>query len=100
MVGEGCVVYERARVGVGEVDDKSGGRPGVVRRESGMGGGGRGDGVVLGRNVVVETNAVVEAAEIGEGSVVEVGAVVGRGAVIGRVRIESFSSLSSHQDVC
>jgi dynactin-6 len=82
MVGEGCVMFERARVGVADVES---GRPELSRRTSGMSNGGRGDGVVLGRNVVVETGAVVEASEVGEGSVVEGGAIVGRGAVIGKV---------------
>lgn len=81
MLGEGCVVFERARVGVADVGEV----PGFDRRQSGTYMGGRGEGVVLGRNVVVETGAVVEAAEVGEGSVVESGAVVGRGAVIGKV---------------
>lgn len=81
MVGEGCVVFERARVGVAE----DGGRPEVGRRVSGLSMGGRGEGVVLGRNVVVETGAVVEASEMGEGSVVEAGGVVGRGCVVGKV---------------
>ncbi|KAJ4351086.1 hypothetical protein N0V95_004133 [Ascochyta clinopodiicola] len=90
MVGEGCVVFERARVGVAEVET---GRPELSRRTSGMSAGGRGDGVVLGRNVVVETNAVVEAAEVGEGSVVEVGAVVGRGAVVGKYCTISAASV-------
>lgn len=89
MVGEGSVVFEKARVGVADID---GGRPELSRRTSGVSirNSMRGDGVVLGRNVVVETNAVVEAAEVGEGSVVEVGAVVGRGAVIGKVRVDSL----------
>ena len=82
MLGEGCVVFERARVGVADVGEV----PGFDRRQSGTYMGARGEGVVLGRNVVVETGAVVEAAEVGEGSVVESGAVVGRGAVVGKVR--------------
>lgn len=84
MLGEGCVVFERARVGMAEVDTQ----PALVRRSSGMSASAAGmsDAVVLGRNVVVETGAIVEAAEVGEGSVVEIGAVVGRGAVVGKVR--------------
>lgn len=111
MLGEGSVVYERARVGAGEVEDL-GGRPGLGRRISGVTAGARGDGVVLGRNVVVETGAVVEAAEVGDGCVVEAGAVVGRGCVLGRVSghfppppfsfplylLLSFISGSSHAD--
>lgn len=85
LLGEGCVVYERARVGAGEEEEKGEGRVALLRRESGMSFGGRGEGTVLGRNVVVETGAVVEAVEVGEGSTVEVGAVVGRGCVVGKV---------------
>lgn len=92
VLGEGTIVYERARVGVGT-------GAGDVRAESeeggiGMGGGvvgGRVEGTVLGRYVVVETNAIVEAAEVGEGSVIEVGALVGRGCVIGKVCIPPHS---------
>ena len=76
------MVFERARVGVADVDA---GRPEMNRRTSGMSGNGRGDGVVLWRNVVVETGAIVEGSEIGEGSVIEAGAIVGRGAVVGKV---------------
>ncbi|UPX15533.1 uncharacterized protein EKO05_0005977 [Ascochyta rabiei] len=81
MLGEGCVVFERARVGLADVDAP---RPESSRRTSGTSAGGRGDGVVLGRNVTVEANAVVEAAEVGEGTLIDVAAVVGRGAVIGK----------------
>lgn len=89
MLGEGSVVFEKARVGVADIDS---GRPEFSRRTSGVSlrNSTRGDGVVLGRNVVVETNAIVEAAEVGEGSVVEVGAVVGRGAVVGKVCVDSL----------
>ncbi|KAF1952555.1 hypothetical protein CC80DRAFT_176666 [Byssothecium circinans] len=81
VLGEGVVVYERAKVGVG-----SGGVGLGAARES-M----RVDGTVLGKYVVIETGAVVEAAEVGEGSVVECGAVVGRGAVVGK-----FCTISAH----
>jgi dynactin-6 len=86
VLGEGVVVYERAKVGVGlgpgpDMDRES--RPSSMRSS---GGALRSDGVLLGRNVVVESNAVVEASEVGEGSVVEVGAVLGRGCVVGKVR--------------
>ena len=73
VVGEGCVVFEKAVVGVGLRDGFA------ARGES------RADGVVLGRNVVVETGAVVEAAEVGEGTVVEAGARLGAGVVVGKV---------------
>lgn len=89
VLDEGCVVFERAKVGVGmgtELDAESrrtvmsSARSNTHVRES-M----RSEGTVLGRNVVVESNAVVEAAEVGEGTVIEVGAVVGRGSIIGKV---------------
>jgi hypothetical protein len=73
VVGVGCVVFEKAVVGVGLRDGFA------ARGES------RADGVVLGRNVVVETGAVVEAAEVGEGTVVEAGARLGAGVVVGKV---------------
>ena len=76
VVGEGCIVFEKAVVGVGWLQDGF-----TARGES------RADGVVLGRNVVVETGAVVEAAEVGEGTVVEAGARLGAGVVVGKVCI-------------
>jgi len=94
VLGEGCVVFERAKVGVGmgaEVDAGSrrssvaAGRSSAHVRES-M----RSEGTFLGKNVVVESNAIVEAAEVGEGSVIEVGAVIGRGSIIGKVCIPKF----------
>ncbi|KZM28489.1 transferase [Ascochyta rabiei] len=91
MLGEGCVVFERARVGLADVDAP---RPESSRRTSGTSAGGRGDGVVLGRNVTVEANAVVEAAEVGEGTLIDVAAVVGRGAVIGKVGSLLFFSVA------
>ena len=83
VVGEGCVVFEKAVVGVGWLQDGF-----TARGES------RADGVVLGRNVVVETGAVVEAAEVGEGTVVEAGARLGAGVVVGKVCV-SVCVLSS-----
>jgi dynactin-6 len=89
VLDEGCVVFERAKVGVGmgaELDAESrrssmaSARSSSHVRES-M----RSEGTLLGRNVVVESNAVVEAAEVGEGTVIEVGAVLGRGCIIGKV---------------
>ncbi|KAF2642495.1 hypothetical protein P280DRAFT_396604 [Massarina eburnea CBS 473.64] len=82
VLGEGVVVYERAKVGVG-----AGGVAGMGAARESM----RVDGTVLGRYVVVETGAIVEAAEIGEGSVVEGSAVVGRGCVIGK-----FCTIAAH----
>lgn len=91
VLGEGCVIYERARIGVGmgvEMDAESR-RSSMAssRNSASIRDSMRAEGVVLGKNVVVESNAVVEAAEVGEGSVIEVGAVLGRGCVVGRVCI-------------
>jgi NDP-sugar pyrophosphorylase family protein len=83
VVGEGCVVFEKAVVGVGLRDGFA------ARGES------RADGVVLGRNVVVETGAVVEAAEVGEGTVVEAGARLGAGVVVGKVCVSACVLSSS-----
>lgn len=88
MLGEGVVVYERARVGVGLGPDLD-----AESRRSSMNSARssapiRSDGTVLGRNVVVESNAVVEASEVGEGTMVEVGAVLGRGSIVGKVRMQ------------
>jgi len=99
MLGEGVVLYERARVGGLEEEKGDAGLEKLRGARESLGGSVResmrGEGVVLGRNVVVETGAVVEASEVGEGSVVEAGAVVGRGAVLGRVRFHS-SSMSGY----
>ncbi|XP_014552555.1 hypothetical protein COCVIDRAFT_41274 [Bipolaris victoriae FI3] len=97
VLDEGCVIFERAKVGVGmgsELDSEGrrtnmSARSNANARES-M----RSEGTVLGRNVVVESNAVVEAAEVGEGTVIEVGAVIGRGSIIGKYcTITAASSL-------
>lgn len=90
VIGEGVVIYERAKIGVGfgESADTDSRRSSVMSGASARNSM-RGEGTVLGRNVVIETNAVVEAAEVGEGSVVEVGAVLGRGCVIGKVSLSS-----------
>jgi dynactin-6 len=85
VLGEGVVVYERAKVGVGlgpDLDVESRRSSMVSARSSATM---RSEGTVLGANVVVEANAVVEAAEVGEGSVIEVGAILGRGSVVGKV---------------
>ncbi|KAJ4295585.1 hypothetical protein N0V90_007598 [Kalmusia sp. IMI 367209] len=89
VIGEGAVIYERAKVGVGmeELDSKRSSVASVTSARNSM----RGEGTVLGRNVVVETGAVIEAAEVGEGSVVEVGAHLGRGCVLGK-----FCTVSAH----
>lgn len=62
-IGEGCIIGERAAVGL-----------------QGEGG----QGVVIGKGVVVEAGARVEGS-LGEGSVVEAGGIVGRGASVGKV---------------
>lgn len=89
VLGEGCVVYERAKVGVGmgaELDAESRrSSMASARNSASIRDSMRAEGVVLGRNVVVESNAVVEASEVGEGTVIEVGAVLGKGCVIGKV---------------
>ncbi|KAH7384455.1 trimeric LpxA-like protein [Pyrenochaeta sp. MPI-SDFR-AT-0127] len=88
VLGEGCVVYERAKIGVGmgaELEAESR-RSSMAssRNSASMRDTMRAEGVVLGKHVVVESNAVVEAAEVGEGTMIEVGAVLGRGCIIGK----------------
>lgn len=88
VLGEGCMVYERAKIGVGmgaELDAESRRSSVASSRNSASTASIRGEGTVLGNNVVVESNAIVEAAEIGDGSVIQVGAVLGRGCTIGKV---------------
>lgn len=86
VLGEGVIVYERAKVGVGMGDgvDMDSRRSSVASRAS-VRDSMRGEGTVLGRHVVIETHAVIEAAEVGEGTVVEAGAYLGRGCVVGKV---------------
>lgn len=88
VLGEGVVIYERAKIGVGIGDgtDADSRRSSTISTERSSVYG-RGEGTVLGPNVVIETGAIVEAAEVGEGSTIEVGAVLGRGCVIGRVSL-------------
>lgn len=65
-IGEGCIIAERAVLGLqskASVD---------------------GNGVLLGNGVVIESGATVEGS-LEEGSLVEVGAVVGKGSVVGKV---------------
>lgn len=66
-IGEGCIVAERAVVGLASE-------------------GSEGNGVTIGDSVSIETSAVVEAESVGKGSVVCVMAVLGRGCKIGEVR--------------
>ncbi|EOA91773.1 hypothetical protein ACJQWK_03970 [Exserohilum turcicum] len=88
VLDEGCVIFERAKIGVGtaaELDAESR-RTSIApaRSSAHIRNSMRSEGTVLGRNVVVESGAVVEAAEVGEGTVIEVGAVIGRGSIIGK----------------
>lgn len=88
VLGEGCVVYERAKVGVGmgaELDAESRRSSMASSRNSASAGLIRSEGTFLDKNVVVESNAIVEAAEVGEGTVIQVGAVLGKGCIIGKV---------------
>ena len=79
VLDEGCVVFERARVGVGmgaELDAETRRSSMASARSSAhIRDAMRSEGTVLGRNVVVESNAVVEAAEVGEGTVAQGGGV-------------------------
>lgn len=86
VLGQGVIVYEKAKIGVGmgvEPDAES--RPNSMVSSRGSASI-KHEGTLIGTNVVIESNAIVEASEIGEGTVVEVGASVGRGSVVGRVR--------------
>ncbi|KAF2130293.1 trimeric LpxA-like protein [Dothidotthia symphoricarpi CBS 119687] len=88
ILGDGVIVYERAKVGMGmeTVQDVESKRSSMASMRGPIS-------VRLGHNVVVESNAVVEAAEVGEGSVVEVGAVLGRGCVVGKYCTIAASSV-------
>lgn len=92
VLGEGVIVYERAKVGVGMAAE-----PDAESRRSSMASArsSTSSGVTLGKNVVVESNAVVEAAEVGEGSVIEVGAVLGKGCTVGKVDIPTSWAMTS-----
>lgn len=77
-IGEGCIVAERACIGLSPVQ-------GLQDDENGRG---AEAGVKLAKGVLIESGAVVEAASIGAYTVIEAGAKVGRGAVVGeRCRI-------------
>ena len=92
-IGAGCVVSERACVGLlQEPDDNEGGEgeKGDAEERSGDADVGPGrensrDGVVLEENVVLEPAAIVEAARVGQSTVMEAGSKIGAGAVIGKV---------------
>ena len=70
-LSEGCIVCERACVGLLTAEDDED-APGIA-------------GVTLEKNVTVEAAATVEASFIGEGSIIECGAKIGRGALLGKV---------------
>lgn len=67
VIGEGCIVYEKATVGIPELE------------------GGQGRGVVLDKNVVVESSAIVQAALVGEGTTIGTDSRVGLGSAVGKV---------------
>ena len=71
VLGKGCIVSERAVVGLSEASDAG-------KEDAG------GTEVVLGEGVSIESGTVVEARKIGEWSTVEINAKIGRGAVVGR----------------
>lgn len=66
-IGEGCIIGERANLGLQDKEPDDGGK-----------------GVVVGSGVVIESGARV-LGSIGDGSVVEVGAEVKMGSVVGKV---------------
>lgn len=67
-IGEGCIVAERAVVGLASEGSE-----------------GEGTGVTIGDSVSIETSAVIEAERVGRGNVVCVMAVLGRRCKIGEV---------------
>jgi len=73
VIGEGCIVCEKASIGLlnAESDEE---------QDSGIG-------VILEKNVTVEAGAVVEAKFVGEGTTIELGAKIGKGAILGKVVI-------------
>lgn len=93
VLGRGCVIHEKAKIGIGmgaelDADSRRSSMP-SSRNSASIRDSMRSEGVVLGKNVVVESNAIVEAAEVGEGSTIEVGAVLGKGCIIGKVNVLS-----------
>ena len=66
-IGDGCIIEERAVIGIQSQEERHGG-----------------SGVVLGNRVVVQSGSEVQG-NIAEGGIVEVGAVVGAGSTIGKV---------------
>ncbi|CAF9939902.1 MAG: hypothetical protein ALECFALPRED_008371 [Alectoria fallacina] len=66
-VGEGCIISERASIGLLS--------PPRNEREA--------EGVTISRGVLIESCAVVEGASIGAYTIIEAGAKIGKGAVVG-----------------
>lgn len=75
VIGEGCIVYEKATVGIPELE------------------GGQGRGVVLDKNVVVDSSAIVQAALVGEGTTIGADVKVGLGSAVGKVSLNCSHSL-------
>ena len=76
-IGEGCIVAERACIGISTDAPNLRNDQQVPERE-----------FKLGRGVVIASGAVIEAASIGAFTIVEAGAKVGKGAIVGeRCRI-------------
>ena len=85
-IGEGCVIWERATVGI---NVEAGARD--EDEDSGHGG----TFVMLERNCVVESGAQVSAKLVGEGTIIEAFASVGEGCVIGKVHVHLVFALST-----
>jgi dynactin-6 len=85
-IGDGCIVWERASLGLlSEVEDEEG----IIS-----------EGVELGKNVTVEAQATIEAQSIGEGTVIEYAARIGKGSVLGKVRcLPKTSGLVDRTDI-
>ncbi|KAF1984269.1 trimeric LpxA-like protein [Aulographum hederae CBS 113979] len=75
-IGEGCIISERASVGLSSGDQNDRLEEGKVHKVQLM--------VSLGREVNVENGATVEAAEIGDGTIIQIDAKVGAGSVVGK----------------
>ncbi|KAF4312674.1 Dynactin subunit 6 [Botryosphaeria dothidea] len=82
VIGEGCIVYEKATVGIPELE------------------GGQGRGVVLDKNVVVESSAIVQAALVGEGTTIGADVKVGLGSAVGKFcQLAPRTELLAHSDL-
>ena len=94
-IGPGCVVSERASVGLLNEPAEPSEDAAAVGPE-GRSEAPRDAGVTLDRNVSIEPAAVIEARLVGEGSLLEAGTRAGAGAVIGKVCC-FFATPSSQQ---